>query len=100
MEYLSTAAAGLIAVFLEYQYRSNDQWQPWYLLPYIVMSLLLWHAIKGGPTLLIAVAGFNLVTLLARTGVSHFLLGEPVVKGNLVAALALLVAILLPKLWR
>jgi hypothetical protein len=100
MEYLSTLGAGLLAVFLEMQYRSRDSFEWWYLPIYLVMSLLLWHAIKGGPTLVIAVAGFNLVTLVARAGISNFILGEPIVKGNLAAVALLGAAVVIGKVWR
>lgn len=94
-----------VAVGLETYMRwaPPDQHYPWwFILPAIVLNLVLWHAFRQPfvPSLVLAVAGFNLGTLAARAVVMHYILHEPLARGNLAALFLLVGAVVLSKLWR
>lgn len=94
------ALAAFPVIFLEVLYRRSDTWPWWAAFPAVLVTYLVYKTIHSGPSLLIAGAAFGLMTILARMGVSHFVLGEPVVKGNLAAAGFLIAAVFVGRIWR
>ena len=93
-------AAAALAVFLEYTYRTSGF--HWWCLPVgALLTYLVYQTIRpeNAPSLLVGIASFSLGTVLARMVLSQFVLGEPLVKGTLVAAAALLVANVAGRLW-
>ena len=93
-------AAAVLAVWLEVVYRTSDHWPLWCAGPALALTICIYYTIHGGPSFLVAVVGFSLFTLVLRMGVSQFMLGEPVIRGNLVAAVLLLGATVVGRLWR
>ena len=66
------------------------------------MTYLVYQAVRpeNAPSLFVGLVAFGLGTVVARAVVSHFLLDEPLIKGTLVAAVALVVANVVGRLWR
>lgn len=96
-------AASLAAISMETVFRGGvDYHAKWWIfvVPAVFVNYAVWRLIGSGPSLLIAVAGFNFFTLAARCGVSHFVLHESVTKGNLVAVVALLFGLVISTYWR
>ena len=90
----------MIAVTLEVSYRRADEWPLWAAIPGVVLTFLIFKTVHSGPSLITAVAAFSLATILLRVTVSHFILGEAVVKGNLLAAAFMILAVGAGYLWR
>lgn len=104
MTYLMwSAAASAVVISLEAFFRSGLDWRAnmWWLIPAAVLSnYLIYRLVVSAPTYILAFPAFSLTNLALRTGLSHFLLDEPIKKGNLVAVLALVAAIVIGHVWR
>lgn len=86
---------------MEALFRRGLDWYTWWpvlLLPALLMNYAIWRVVNSGPTLVMAIAGFNLATLAVRCGVSQWIVHEPVTKGN-AAAVAVLVVGLAASIW-
>lgn len=76
-----------------------DYW--WLFAPMsIAISYSLFRTVTGGPTLLLSIVVFSLSTLTLRSLASQFILDEPLAKGNLVALVALGIAVVAGNLWK
>ena len=95
-------AGAFIAIALETVYRQAETFPLWATIPALLLTLCIWQALRApdGPSYLVTIAGFNLFALGARALSSHFILNEPVVRGNLAAILLLAVAVVVGKVWR
>lgn len=101
------AGAGILAVLLEFLFKRGWGWlDNWYLfipaaiaLNYMIYRLVT-SGTSGGTTWLITLAAFNLTTVLCRAGLSHFIINEPLIKGNLAAAALLISAQIIGRVWR
>lgn len=91
--------AGAIAASLEIVYRQQDHWPLWAAVPAVALSYALYRAINGGPTFLLALVAFSAFALAIRTTASVFIFHEPLVRGNLLALGAFIVA-MAGKYWR
>ena len=91
--------AATIAASLEVAYRHLDTWPVWAIIPGTVLTYALYRTINGGPTFLLALVAFSAFTLMIRTSASVFIFHEPLVRGNLLALGAFMVA-MLGKYWR
>jgi hypothetical protein len=104
MMYLFWAAiASALAVLAETLFRRGWDWGDnfWLFVPLaIALNFSIFRLVTAGPTLLVAIATFSLVTVVMRSAVSEFILGEPLRQGNLVAAAALAIGVLVGALWR
>lgn len=103
---LWAALAAIIAVSVEFLFKRGWSWTDnWFLfVPLaIAINICIYKMVTGDSktsTWLYAIAAFNLCTAVARIGLSQFVLGEPIVRGNLVAAVALLFAVTIGRVWR
>lgn len=95
------------AVLNETLYRKGLGWGDAWLLVFLPIQMLIGFSIwklvspgSGGPTLLVSIAVFSMSTLVMRSLVSQFLLGEALARGNLVALVGLAIAITAGHLWR
>lgn len=101
--FLWALPAALAAVTAEVLFRRGWTWEGhmWLFVPIaIAINYSIYRLVSSGPTLIVAVATFTLATLVARVLASHYLLGEAITRGNLVAVGALGVGILAGYLWR
>lgn len=95
--------AATFAVGQEILFKQGWDWPRhwWLFIPMaLATSFSIYKLVTNGPTLLVAIVAFSLSTLLLRSLASQFLLGEPLVRGNLVALLALGVAVVAGNLWK
>ena len=96
--------SGILATWLEVGYRKGWTWDIgnlWFVIPLaMTLNYTVYRTITAGPTLLVAVAAFSGTALLMRVAASHFVLGEEVVKGNLLAGVFMFVAVVVGTLWR
>lgn len=97
------ALAAALAITAEALFRRGVAYGDalWLFIPIAIgINYAIYRLVVGGPSLLVAIAGFNLMTVSARIGVSQFVLHEPVARGNLVAAGALFAGVIVGSLWR
>ena len=93
------AATGVLT--MEWIYKKHPGEFPLMVLPFLILTQpLLYKMYHGGPTLLISVTTFGLFAALGRMALSHWILGEAVVRGNMVAGILALVAVVVGYLWR
>lgn len=95
----SLGGAGL-ATLLEVVYRRADTWPLWAAGPALLLTYCVYRALHEAPSLLIFAITFNLFVVGLRVAASQWILGESVVKGNLVAAVALTFGVIIARLWR
>lgn len=92
-----------VAVGLEVVYRQvSIPFQWWWSFPAACwVTFCVYKTINGNPsTYLVAMATYSLATCVIRLAVSSTILHEPLSKGNLVAGVMLLTAVVVGKLWR
>ena len=92
--------SGLIAIFLEVTYRNSPTWPIWAVPLQIGISFTLYKLFNTEPAYLTAIAWFNLSALVIRMGAAVVIFHEPMVKGNLAAAVLLFAAVIVGKYWR
>lgn len=87
------ALGGLIAIFLEVTYRRADSFPLWAIIPALMLTYCIYRVVSNTDTsYLLAIAAFNVFALTARVGASLLIFHEPLVRGNLVALSAFVVA--------
>ena len=84
--------AAVLASGLEVSYRHFDHWPVWAIIPGTVLTYALYRTIHGGPTFMMALVAFSAFTICIRSLASVYIFHEPMVRGNLVALAAFLVA--------
>ena len=89
-----------IAISLEVVYRRSESWPIWCAIPALVLTYAVYKSLNNGPSLLAFAVAFSLFTTVGRIAVSPLLLHEEVSKGNMVAAVALLVGTVISRVWR
>ena len=87
----SLLAAGL-ASFMEVVYRQSDTFPVWLIVPAVALSYALYRTVHGGPSFMMALVAFSAFTICIRALASVFLFHETLVRGNLVALFAFVVA--------
>ena len=100
---LWSALASSVVVTVEYLFRRGWVWHEHlevFIPAAILINFLIYRIVTGAPSLILAFVFFALANVIARALVGHFLLDEPVARGNLVAAVCLLVAATVGRLWR
>ena len=97
---LWSVLAALLAVGLEVVYRRADVWPLWCAVPALLLTITIYNALHSGPSMLIVLVTFGFLSGVLRMVASHWILGEEVVRGNMVAGVALLVGAVVSRLWR
>ncbi len=93
----------LFAVTSEVLFKRGIGWPDywWLFIPLAVaINYGVFRTVTAGPTLLLSIVAFALCTLTLRSLASQFLLGETLTKGNLVAVMALVTAVVVGHIWR
>jgi hypothetical protein len=90
----------ILAIGLEITYRRAESFPLWALLPALALTFAVYQTIQHAPSLIVGVAIFTLGTLVLRMAASQWILDEPVVRGNLAAALLMTLAVVVGKVWR
>ena len=98
--FIIAGLAGTLAIVLETIYRRADGFPLWAIIPGALLTYLVYRNIHGAPTLLVGAAAFSCATLLSRMVVSSAVLHEPVIRGNLAAAVLMLLAVTVGYTWR
>lgn len=92
--------AGVTAVSLEVYYRHSDHFPWWATIGGVVITYGVYRTVHEGPTFLTGIATFQSFTLISRLIASRFILKEPLAKGNLVVAVALIFASIVGRKWK
>ena len=103
MHWLWALIAATLVVGLEVLYKRGWDWFDfwWPFVPMAVaVNFSIFKLVTTGPALLVAIVAFSLSCLVMRALASQFLLGEAVVKGNLIAVVALVIAAVVGQFWR
>jgi len=104
MTYLiwSALASGIV-ISLEFLFRRGLVWQDnliWLIPMAVLANFLIYKLVTTAPAYVLAFAAFQLTNLTLRSGLSHFVLDEPIKKGTLVAVVALAAAIGIGNTWK
>jgi len=103
MYFFWAVVASTTAITAETLFRRGWNWGDnlWLFLPLAVaLNYGIFRLVTGGPTLIVSIAAFSLCTVVMRSLVSEFILGEHLRQGNLVAAAALAVGVIVGTFWR
>ncbi|KKN01635.1 hypothetical protein LCGC14_1125680 [marine sediment metagenome] len=104
MQYLIwSALASFAVVSLEFFFRRGLVWHEnlvWLIPAAILSNFLIYKLVTTAPTYIMAFPAFALMNLALRMGISHFMLDEPIHRGNLVAVVALAAAIGVGNAWK
>ncbi len=103
MVFLWSFLASGLAVLIEALFRRGWVWHEhlWFFIPAgIAVNFLVYKIVTAAPTFLLAFVIFALSNVIVRVLVSQFWLGEPVARGNLLAVMALVLAIAARYFWK
>ena len=93
-------SSGLVVVWMEVIFRRADGYAIWWVFPAALINYLLFRTFQGAPSLLAGAVTTGLAIIAFRVAASHFILGEAIAKGNLVAAVMLAAGAIAASYWR
>ena len=104
MSYILWAIPGSILILgLEGLFRSGWHWDEywWLFIPLaLAVNYCVYRTVIGSPTYLTGIIIFPLLNSVGRIVISLLILEEPLTKGNLAAASALLGGAIIGRVWR